>query len=290
MKISGFSFIRNAIKFDYPILESIQSVLPLCDEFIITVGNSNDKTLELIQGINDPKIKIIETIWDDNLRKGGKVLALETDKAFKEISKDSDWAFYIQGDEVIHEKDLDVIREGMHKWKDDKKVEGLLFNYLHFYGSYDFVGDSRRWYRKEIRIIKNNPEISSYKDAQGFRLKDRKLNVKSIDACIYHYGWVKPPKIQIEKLKSSRKIYRSDEDIETKLPKIEEFNYSHIDSLSRFSDTHPAVITERINRVNWEFDFDPSLKKFDRRTAFLQFVEKYTGWRIGEYKNYKCLK
>ena len=289
MKVSGFSFIRNAVKFDYPVLESIKSVLPLCDEFIIAVGNSDDKTLELIQSINDPKIKIIETVWDDNLRKGGKVLAIETNKALEKIAKDSDWAFYIQGDEVIHENDLDTIHEAMLKWKDENKVDGLLFNYLHFYGSYDFVGDSRRWYRNEIRVIKNNPKIKSYRDAQGFRLNDRKLRVKPIDAWVYHYGWVKPPEIQIERLKSSRKIYRSDKDIETKLPKVEEFDYSQVDSLSRFAGTHPAVIADRIKRVNWEFNFNPSVKNFDTRTAILQFIEKFTGWRIGEYKNYKII-
>lgn len=287
MKVSGFSFIRNALKFDYPILESIQSVLPLCDEFIIAVGNSDDKTLELIQSIKDPKIKIIETVWDDTMRKGGRVLALETDKAFKEISKDSDWAFYIQGDELIHEKDLAVIRDAMLKWKDDEKVDGLLFNYLHFYGSYNFVGNSRRWYRKEIRIIKNNPEIKSYRDAQGFRKNDQKLGVKAIDACVYHYGWVKPPEVQKEKLNNSRSLYRSDSEKTKRFPSTDEFNYSAIDSLNHFEGSHPKLIQKRIDRINWEFDFDPSIKNFDKRTAFLQFIEKYTGWRIGEYKNYK---
>lgn len=287
MKVSGFSFIRNAIKFDYPILESIQSVLPLCDEFIIAVGNSDDKTLELIQSINDPKIKIIETIWDDSLRKGGRVLALETDKAFKEISKDSDWAFYIQGDEVIHEKDLKTIREGMLKWKDDKKVEGLLFNYMHFYGSYDFVGDSRQWYRNEIRVIKNNAEIRSFKDAQGFRINDRKLKVKPINAFVYHYGWVKSPEYQQNKAQNFNKFWCSDEWIEKNIPKVDKFDYSNIDSLKRFEGTHPEIMMKRIKQINWDFSFDPSTKNFDKRTAFLQFVEKYSGWRIGEYKNYK---
>lgn len=287
MKVSGFSFIRNAIKFDYPILESIQSVLPLCDEFIIAVGNSDDKTLELIQSINDPKIKIIETIWDDSLREGGRVLALETDKALKEISKDSDWAFYIQGDEVIHEKDLKTIREGMLKWKDDKKVEGLLFNYMHFYGSYDFVGDSRRWYRNEIRVIRNNAEVRSFKDAQGFRINDRKLKVKPINAFVYHYGWVKSPEYQQNKAQNFNKFWCSDEWIEKNIPKVDKFDYSNIDSLKRFEGTHPEIMMKRIKQINWNFSFDPSIKNFDKRTAFLQFVEKYSGWRIGEYKNYK---
>ena len=95
MKVAGFSFVRNAIKYDYPIVEAISSVLPVCDEFVVAVGNSEDQTYDLIKSINSPKIKIIETVWDDNLRDGGKVLAVETDKALKAISSDCDWAFYI---------------------------------------------------------------------------------------------------------------------------------------------------------------------------------------------------
>ena len=132
MKVSGFSFIRNAIKLDYPIVEAITSILPICDEFVIAVGKSEDDTLALIQSINSPKIKIIETIWDEALREGGRVLASETDKAFSHISPDSDWAFYIQGDEVVHEDYLPLIKKLMEKWKDDLNVEGLLFNYKHF--------------------------------------------------------------------------------------------------------------------------------------------------------------
>ena len=177
MKVCGFTFIRNAIKYDYPIVEAIQSILPICDEFIVAVGNSDDDTLGLIQNISTDKIKIVETTWDDSQRKDGKVLAIETNKAFKNIPKDADWCFYIQGDEVIHEKYLPIIKKGMEKHQENKLVDGLLFKYLHFYGSYDYVGDSSQWYNHEIRIVKNNPNIYSYKDAQGFRKND---NEKSI--------------------------------------------------------------------------------------------------------------
>jgi glycosyltransferase involved in cell wall biosynthesis len=162
MKISGFTIVRNAIKYDYPIVEAITSILPICDEMIVAVGKSEDDTLELIRSIGSPKIKIIETIWDERLREGGKVLADETNKAFAAVSEDSDWAFYIQGDEVIHEKYLPSIKASMEKFKNDSSVDGLLFNYTHFFGSYDFIGDSRRWYRREIRVIKNDHTISSY--------------------------------------------------------------------------------------------------------------------------------
>ena len=84
MKVSGFTFIRNAITYDYPIVEAIRSILPLCDEVVVAVGNSEDATLQLIQSI-DPKVRIIETVWDDTVREGGRTLALETDKAYAAI-------------------------------------------------------------------------------------------------------------------------------------------------------------------------------------------------------------
>ena len=151
MKISGFTIIRNAIENDYPITEAIRSILPVVDEMIVLIGDSEDATETLIKNINDPKIKIHHSTWDMSLRKGGVVLAVETDKAFQLIDSASDWAFYIQGDDVVHEKYLPAIKDACEKYKDDKSVEGLLFKYLHFYGTFDYIGDSRRWYNREIR-------------------------------------------------------------------------------------------------------------------------------------------
>ena len=128
MKVTGFTFIRNAIIYDYPVVEAIRSILPLCDEVVVAVGRSDDATLELVQQIDREKIRIIPTVWDDSLRDGGRVLALETDKAFGSIAEDTDWAFYIQGDEVVHEKYMDTIYAAMKKWKDHGEVDGLLFN------------------------------------------------------------------------------------------------------------------------------------------------------------------
>ena len=288
MKVAGFTIIRNAIKFDYPVVEAITSILPICDEFIVAVGNSEDDTLQLIKSINSPKIKIIETVWDDSLRQGGQVLAIETNKAFDAISKDVDWCFYIQSDECVHEKHLASIKEAMQKYKDDKLVEGLLFNYVHFYGTYNYVGNSRRWYRKEIRIIKNDKSIRSYKDAQGFRKTDNsKLNVKPISAEIYHYGWVKPPKAQQAKQEHFHKMWHDDEWMKKNIAQVEEFDYSQIDSLEEFKGTHPQVFQNRVKVADWKFNFDQSQIQLSLKDKFLLFIEKTTGWKVGEYKNYK---
>lgn len=290
MKVTGFTIIRNALKYDYPVVEAINSILPICDEFVVAVGNSEDETLQLIKNINSPKIKIIETVWDDSLRKGGQVLAIETNKAFDAISKDTDWCFYIQSDECVHEKYLPAIKKAMQTYKDDKKVDGLLFNYLHFYGHYNYIGNSNRWYSKEIRIIKNDKSIRSYKDAQGFRkLDDSKLNVKQIDAEIYHYGWVKTPKAQQAKQENFHKMWHDDEWMNKNVAKVEEFDYSEIDSLVEFKQTHPQVFLNRIEKANWKFTFDPSKIKISFKDKFKNVIKKTTGWNIGEYKNYKLV-
>jgi len=290
MKVSGFTIVRNAIKYDYPIVEAIRSILPICDEVVVAVGQSEDDTLNLIRSIDSEKIKIIETIWNDTLREGGHVLADETNKAMEACSPDSDWCFYIQGDEVIHENDHADILDAMFRWNDHPEVEGLLFNYVHFYGSYDYIGDSRRWYSKEIRIIRNRIGITSYKDAQGFRKEGRKLNVKPIPAAVFHYGWVKPPQLQQAKQESFHKMWHDDSWMEKNIPKTDAFDYSQIDSLQHFSGTHPEVMKKRIRQKNWEFSFDPSSKKFGSLKArLLYFIQKQFGWKIGEYRNYKII-
>jgi len=290
MKVSGFTFVKDAVKYDYPIVEAIHSILPLCDECIVAVGKSSDGTLALIQSIDSPKIKIIETIWDETLREGGRVLAVETDKAFAAIAADSDWAIYIQGDEVIHEKYHAVMREAMLANKHNQTIDGLLFHYLHFYGSYDYVGNSSKWYKKEIRIVKNNRNIYSYRDAQGFRKNENeKLNVKLIDAYVYHYGWVKEPKAMQRKQENFNKYWHNDAWVEEHVEKREDFDYSQIQSLALFTGTHPKIMQARIQQKNWKFEFDISKKIF----SFKEFCKDIL-FRLFEidlnYKNYRLRK
>jgi hypothetical protein len=263
LKVTGFTFIRNAIKLDYPIVEAINSILPICDDFVVAVGNSEDDTLKLIQSIDPSKISIIKTLWDDTLRENGAVLATETNKAFQAIGSESDWAFYIQGDEVIHEQYLEIIHKAMVQYENRDDIDGLLFNYLHFYGSYDYVGASTKWYREEIRVIKNNKQIFSFKDAQGFRKNDnQKLNVAKIPAYVYHYGWVKEPKAMQLKQESFNRLWHDDEWMKENIVKSEVFEYEeHISQLRLFDGSHPRLMEERIKTRNWKFNVDISKNK-----------------------------
>jgi glycosyltransferase involved in cell wall biosynthesis len=257
LKVSGFTFIRNAILLDYPIVAAIKSILPLCDEVVVAVGNSDDDTLGLIQNI-DRKVKIIQTTWDDSLRQNGRVLAVETDKALAAINPAADWAIYIQGDEVMHEADHPNIFNAMTQYQHDNEVDGLLFDYLHFYGSYDYIGVSNNWYKKEIRIIKPGRGIFSFRDAQGFRkAPDQKLKVALANAKVYHYGWVKDPTAMQRKQESFHKLWHDDAWLEKNVKVATAFDYEdHIHELARFEGKHPIWISDRIAARNWTFQMD----------------------------------
>lgn len=289
MFVSGFTIIRNAIQYDYPVLESIQSILPICDEVIVLVGESSDETLSLIQSIQSDKIKIHHSVWDDSLREGGRVLAVETDKAMDLINPKADWCFYIQADEVFPEKDIKALQLSMKLNLNNAKVEGLLFEYVHFFGSYSFIASSRDFYRNEIRVIRRNSTIRSYKDAQGFRISGRKLKVKKSGASIYHYGWVRHPEMMSHKIKNFHQLWHSDEWIASQKQLNEAFDYNGIDAIDTFKGNHPQVMLKRISEKNW--DFQPALNKknIPFRKKALYLIEKLFGIRLGEYKNYQIL-
>jgi len=59
MKVSGCTFVRNVVKYDYPVVESVCSFLPVVDEFFVNVGRCDDGPLGLIRSIGDPRIEIV---------------------------------------------------------------------------------------------------------------------------------------------------------------------------------------------------------------------------------------
>ncbi len=283
MKISGFTFVKNGVMLDYPFLESIQSILPICDELVIAVGDSSDNTRDLIIGLNNPKIKIVDTIWDPEIKTGGQILAQQTNIAKSYIS--GDWGFYIQADEVVHEKYYSEILRAASENLHNPEVEGLLFGFRHFYGSYNFYGISRDWYRHEIRMIKNYSYITSYKDAQGFRSSNnKKLKVRALDAEIFHYGWVRSPEAQKAKRKLVSPLWGEESE------ELTAFHYKRREKLKTFLGTHPNVMLKRVENMNWKFPYDPNKTRMSVKEKLSQWIEGKTGLRIAEYKNYVITK
>lgn len=315
MTISGFTFLRNASKLYYPVKESILSILDLVDEFVIAVGDNDadDTTFELIESIGSPKIKTFTTVWDLEKYPNGTEYAHQTDLAKAQCS--GDWLFYLQGDEVIHEKDHAAIKASCEKYLNDQEVEGLLFRYMHFFGDYAHYFRDHCWYPYEIRIIRNKPDIHSYRDAQSFRripdfdgLDYRakegtfKLKVARVDADVYHYGWVRPPKDMVKKKKSFDTHSKGADFVTRAYQQYDEaFDYGRLDRARKFKGTHPAVMTEKIAQHDWKDHLRfsgpdaigrPLMKHEKTKYRIINSLERYLlgGRRIGGFKNYKIVK
>ena len=305
MKISAFTMCRNADKLYYPIKESILSALPLVDEFVVAIGKSDDddRTLEIIKSIDSDKIKIIETEWDMNVFPNGTVHAQQTDVAKSHCL--GNWLLYLQADEVLHEQDHQEIKAACEKHLMDLNIEGFLLQYHHFWGDYNHVVRSHGWYNEEIRIIRNIPEIHSWQSAQSFRhITDfdgksyrakentRKLKVKKLNAAIYHYGWVRPPQIMTAKMNEMDKNHSH------KLTQYQnEFDFGDMGKLSQFYASHPKVMGERMNMLNWSEDLNFSGRPLERTFKFkherlryrmLSWIENhlFSGKQIFRYKNF----
>lgn len=257
MKISGFTITRNAVKFHYPVIESIQSILPICDEFIVNVGDSEDGTLDLIRSLNSDKIRIIQNVWDSS--QGPEVLSRQTNLALKECA--GDWAFYLQSDEVIHEADLEKLKRVMQKHLCDEEVDALRFRWLHFYGSYFRYRIDRGWYQKQDRIIRNNGQVESCGDAFGFRRKDgRPLRRKNTNCLLYHYGWVHSEDVMAQRRFNAGNIgFVTLTENERRQGR---YDYGDLNRFPAYFGTHPAVMRDRIGRHPLSQD---DLMEIDRR-------------------------
>ncbi|MDD5634410.1 MAG: glycosyltransferase family 2 protein [Candidatus Omnitrophica bacterium] len=236
MKISGFTIAKNIVKYHYPAKEAIMAVLPICDEFVINVGKSDDNTLEILRSIKDPKIKIIERVWDGSQRE--KMLSVETNAALAKCT--GDWAFYVQTDELIHEQDLGRLKRLMRKYLDDPDVDALRFKWLHFYGSFYRYRIDPPWYQKQDRIIRNNGTVESWGDAYAFKKKDGSpLRSKKTGCYIYHYGWVSNPEKMSAKRQNAASIgFARLSDNEKKAS----YDYGNLDRFPVYFGTHPHVM------------------------------------------------
>ncbi len=313
MKISGFTMVKNAGKLFYPIQESIRSVLPLVDEYVIALGDCDpeDNTRQMIEEINSPKIKIVETIWDVKEYPHGSILAQQTDVA--KANCEGDWLFYMQADEVIHEKDHPAIRKACEDNLEKKDVEGLLFRYIHFWGDYNHAFTKNHgWYRNEIRVIRNKTEIHSWRDAQSFRVipdfkkekylekeGTRKLNVVKVDADVYHYGWVRPPKLMAKKTSHFQSCYEDDNIKEADMEVISSIDFGAMDLIPKYIGNHPPVMTKKIASFDWadelnyskELNRKPTHKHEKPKYRFLTAVEKLCFPNgIFNFKNYELLR
>ena len=293
--ISGFTFVRDAIRLDYPVVESIRSALPIVDEYIVNAGDCTDDTIDIIRDIGDPKIRIIETNWNPERFVDGITYADQTNIALDLCSYP--WCLYLQADEVIHEQDFQKILGAMEKYDSRNDVDGLLFHYNHFWGSYDRVHRGHNWYDMDIRAFKNNRNIRSWKDAQSFRKDGKKLRVVDCGAWIYHYGWVRHPEVMRKKTIVMDSYYHDDEWMKKKHSDSgKPWDYGPLDRVPVFNGTHPEIMRNRISEKDWNAedysdpDNPPDLEHLRLSCRIHSALEKLIRRKVGGYSNWIQVK
>jgi hypothetical protein len=278
MKVSGFSFIRNGTLLGYPFTESIRSVLPLCDEFVIAVGAGEDDTVERIRAIASPKIRVVETEWNEKMHDRGFVYAQQ--KMIAQYHCTGDWAFYLEGDEVVHEQDVPAIRDCMQRHLQNRAVEAIAFRFHHFFGNPQWESVSPGWYRREPRIIRNTIRTWApdglYWVVMTGQKRGRHPRAAVADAAIYHYGFVRSVESMNRKIARVTKYWGS-----TAAP-IRKYETDPA-GLAPFGGTHPAVVQEWLRtEAEQVFEPDPAyrISPKERKYRLMMRLEKLFGWDL----------
>jgi hypothetical protein len=286
--LSGFTIVRNAVKLDFPIIPAIRSVLEVCDEVVVNVGKSEDETRDLVASVRDPRVRILDSVWD--FTKKNEMLSHETLKAMAACR--GRWGIYIQADEVLHEDGARILKDRTTEWDADERVEGLLVQYLHFYGGFDLVATNRRWYRREVRCIRLDRDIRPYQGAQGFRVgpSNRKIGARATDAVMFHYGWARPARAIKEKLEISKTIYPWSR--ERSAQEQERGYLEWLPLLKPFTGSHPRAVQDwvRERRIDPERKIGPRQFKPEHLRFYLSdWIERLTGERVFEFRNYRLV-
>ena len=290
MKISGFTFIRNGNVLGYPFIPSIRSLLPLCDEIIVNVPHSTDGTLESVRAIGDPKIRIIESDWDENEKVGDPIMRRHTDLALEQCT--GDWCVYIQGDEVLHEDGIPAMRATMERELKNPQVQGLLVDYTHFYGSFWTEVYSFGWYYQEVRVVRRDPKIRACGGAQGFRTTDnQKLRVKKSGGRYFHYGYALEPSQARIKVANLASVYGNENLVKETGLRAARF-YDDDQKVKKFTGTHPATMRELVAAAKWTYHSRNPLIRF-RKNYFWEdialIIKRCTGITLGVHRNFRRL-
>ena len=283
MFVSGFTFCRNLIRLDYPFLESMQSMLPLVDELVVAIGDSDDGTLESVEALKtkNPQIKIIKTVWDKSLFDNGKIFSQQTNVALSHVNKSADWAIHLQADEFFHEEDYDKLRASMERYKDDKSILGLMLRQKYFYGDYWHTNPYAG--RRLLRIVRADGSVESVGDSSGFARKSDGQYIgkeqqglwRYADGWLYHYGFVNDPQKLQEKIRAKAELYHQGGASAEDAAKIAAKQYipENMAIMKPFKGQHPSLMKGRVEKFRTRYTLpsrwlNPEFYKYIFRHGF----------------------
>lgn len=270
--LAGFSYIYNGIDFDIPFIESIKSVIHIVDEFVLTECYSKDGTWEKCLKLQEEypnKIKLLRRPWVEHFSE----ISLLANWTATHIDEDIQYCMQLQSDEVIHEKDLDILRRLPELMNLNNKTAAR-WRYNHFLGNpsttFPFC------YSELVRVIKRGLGWQIIGDGVQYA-KDGSLlppeEVLETNIQVFHYGKMKDPKKGFKKEVDFQNLFKDVGFPDPKMKEMKEklgeeycdyvylFESNIVDNkIQKFEDSHPLVMHEY-------------LKKFES-SGYEQFISK----------------
>lgn len=275
--IIGFTLLRNGLKYDYPFVESLSSLSEFCETVYVALGNSDDGTEASLTSLKN--LRLIPTVWDENLRKSGLILSEQTNIALDALRTNhhQGWAIYLQADEVLNPLNFAQLRADLAK-ASEENCDAVSFRYLHFWQAYDKIAITKRWYPQEIRAIRIESKLRSYGDAQSFAKAEKTFQS---DVPIFHYGHVRTPEAYERKRWDFGKWWHPDDQLEKMLAKGNKREKQ--EHVLRYLGPHPVFMKKRIGDTPAPQEKKHLLVFGDRKnfsTEFLSSVDAATTWTL----------
>ncbi|MFL5808231.1 MAG: hypothetical protein ACJ749_01840, partial [Flavisolibacter sp.] len=105
---------------------------------------------------------------------------------------------------------------------------------------------------------------------------------------IYHYGWVKSPQEMKSKIVIRDRI-NFDKETDDNVEVHEDYPLIMVNALAKFKGNHPKVMEKRIAEMSWKFEYDLSKNKLPLNDRTKNLLQKITGRRFFDYKNYRIV-
>lgn len=196
--LGGSMFIRNAIQFDYCVVEALDSLCAVCDEAVILDCNSTDGTLDLLSDLQkrQPKLKVITGgNWECSEKFDRLRILADVAKSYLT----TDWHFMLQADEVIHEASFRTIRKAIehptHRAYMIRRCN--LWGDLNHYLRYDLPQEHKPVSDEVIRLA--TIDCTAYGDAEVLQCNPDFMGREVDNIVIYHYGFVRRDANMIDK-------------------------------------------------------------------------------------------
>lgn len=250
--LSGFVCVRNAVKFDYCVEEAVKSLIPVCDEVVISYGGvygeEDDGTLEIVKGLvkMDSRVRAVWYDWP-NPERNIHWWTTWLNHARERLLYDT--MLGLDSDEVLDPAGYNQIRAMTSTGC------SALFHRLNFWKDPQHLAPENRVCGTQVARL--GPTSAWMCSDEPFPAVNPNIRTKAEpfpSLRIFHYGFLRKPDAFVKKADAIQNMFFGSTDARlaeqvAKGQRWDERDYFDGESLRKFDGQHPEVarawLTER---------------------------------------------